>query len=687
MSDEQTLGGERAAGAARLWEPGQGADLLRDLPVPVLVFDADGTIAQSNPAAEALFDRSAVTLAECGLAGLFGEGDARLGALVAACEREGAFAGELELLLADGRRVPVAIQVSTLGAPARTGLFAAVITDIRGRREVERRFRDRARHHALVAELSTRALAGLDLGPLLVAAAQGLANALGVPAVGVWRHERDQDALTLEASWGLDPAVTSERVTLGLSSFPGFVLARERPMVVPDFRAEARFGLDTFHTAAAIVAGAGAVIAGPGAPVGVLAAYAHGHRGFTVQDVQLLHATAGLLATLFERDRSESERVALQSRIQRTERLELVGRLASGFAHDFNNLMAVVLSTTRVVLSELADDDVHREDIAEVEAAARRAAALTSDLLLVGRSDRGTPRLVRIDAVVEGLRRILERAVGPNVALVLDIEASAWPVRVDPGRVEQIVMNLVVNARDALPPAGGTISVSVRTRSGPAEPETPHVVLAVEDDGAGIPEPVRPHLFEPFFTTKPAGQGTGLGLTTVFAIVTGVGGEVRALPRAGGGTRMEVTLPAAEDVEAWEDSGPATRPSVVTGGECVLLVDDEPMVRRAVRRMLQRQGYRVLEATDGHDALERLDAAGEPIALVLSDLSMPKIGGRELSRRLALRPAPPPLVLMSAFEPTLTDDGSERILWKPFTDDELRLALRARLDAVPGLDI
>jgi two-component system cell cycle sensor histidine kinase/response regulator CckA len=270
---------------------------------------------------------------------------------------------------------------------------------------------------------------------------------------------------------------------------------------------------------------------------------------------------------------------------------------------------------------------------------------------------------------------------------VLDIESSAWPVRVDPGRIEQIVMNLVVNARDALSPAGGTIAVSVRARAASSEPETPQVVLAVEDDGIGIPEAVRPHLFEPFFTTKPEGQGTGLGLATVFAIVSSVGGEVRALARPGGGTRMEVVLPAAEDVEAWEDGGPATRPSTVTGGECVLLVDDEPMVRRAVRRMLQRQGYRVIEATDGVDALERLDAAEVPIAVVLSDVSMPKIGGRELSRRLAERSAPPPLVLMSAFERTLTDDGRERILRKPFTDDELRLALRARLDAVADFDV
>lgn len=687
MSDEQTLDDQPATDSARLRGPGEEVRVLRALPVPVLVFDAKGDIAQSNPAAEALFERSAATLAACGLPGLFGEGDARWHALAAACERDGAFVGELEMLLADGRRVPVAIEVATLGAPAWPGHFIASITDVRGRRAVERRFRDRARHHALVAELSTRALGGLDLGPLLVAAAEGLATALGVSAVAVWRRDHDSEWLTLEASWGLDPALVAAPVTLAAGSFPGFVVARERPVVVPDFRAEARFALDAFHTAAAVVAAAGAVIAGPVAPVGVLTAYARGHRGFTVQDVQLLHATAGLLATLFERDRSESEREALKARIQRTERLELVGRLASGFAHDFNNLMAVVLSTTRVVLSELADNDVHREDIAEVEAAARRAAALTGDLMLLGRGDRGTPRLVRIDAIVEGLRRILERAVGPRAALVLDLEASAWPVRVDPGRVEQIVMNLVVNARDALRPTGGTISVSVRTRSRSIELESPHVVLAVEDDGVGIPESVRPHLFEPFFTTKPEGQGTGLGLATVFAIVSGVGGEVRALARPGGGTRMEVTLPAAEDVEAWEDSGPATRPSVVMGGECVLLVDDEPMVRRAVRRMLQRQGYRVIEAADGQAALERLDATDEPIALVLSDVSMPKIGGRELARRLGERAAPPPLVLMSAFAPALTDDRSERILQKPFTDDALRLALRARLDAIVGLDI
>ncbi|MEZ4266001.1 MAG: ATP-binding protein [Myxococcota bacterium] len=687
MSDELTEDAERGtdAGGRESVSGGLAAAAMVDrLPVAVVAFDATGAIRFANPAAEQLTGRDRVALADQGLAGLFGARDARLEALLAASARDGAFAGELEILLVDGRRLAVSVEVSTLSAAPHAAIFIAAMRDIRDRREVERRFRDRARHHALVADLSTRALAGAELDALLAEAAKGLAAALGVPAVAVWRREGER--LSLQASWGLEPPSGRGRAETEPSSFAGFVLARERPVVVPDFRAETRFALDAFHTQAGVVAGAGAIIAGAETPAGVLAAYALGHRGFTIQDVQLLHATAGLLGTLFERARSDLERAALQSHIQRTERLELVGRLASGFAHDFNNLMAVVLSTTRVVLSELAEDDVHREDVAEIEAAARRAAALTGDLLLLGRGDPGTPRLVRIDEVVDGLHRILNRAVGQGASLVVDLESSAWPVRVDPGRIEQIVMNLVVNARDALHPAGGTITVSVRARPADSERPAPTVVLAVEDDGAGIPQAARPHLFEPFFTTKPQGQGTGLGLATVMAIARAAGGEVRALDRVGGGTRMEVTLPAAEDVEAWEDSGPATRPSTVTGGECVLLVDDEPMVRRAVRRMLQRQGFRVVEAGDGLEALERLDAAEQPIALVLSDVTMPKLGGRELALRLAARAAAPPVVLMSAFESTLTDADSQRILRKPFTDDELRIALRTRLYGLPGLE-
>ncbi|MCB9728622.1 MAG: response regulator [Deltaproteobacteria bacterium] len=654
-------------------------------PTATLVFERGGRVVCANRAALALTGYSAEGLAARALSDLAAPDDPRLAALMGRSDQGEPFAGELVLLDAGGHPVPVAVQVAPLAAGAQPPRFVATLTDVGDRRAAERRHRAQAAHHALVARLSERALGGAPLDALLREASEALVSALGVAAVAVWQHEPEAPALELRALCGLSPPSVQTAAASQGASFPGHVLARERALVVPDFRSETRFTLDPFHQESGVVSGAGAPIPGGPAPAGVLAAYAHGHRGFTVPDMHLLRATASLLGTLLRRDRDERARAALEARIQRSERLELVGRMASGFAHDFNNLLAVVLTTTRVVLSELAPGDPLREDIGEIEEAARRAAALTGDLLLLGRGDPGSPRIVRVGDVIAGLGRILERAVGEGVSLSLDVGAEPWPVRIDPGRLEQVVMNLVVNARDALRPTGGHIAVRVEGRADERAGDAFAVVLSVEDDGPGIPEAVRERLFEPFFTTKAPGEGSGLGLATVHSIVSSAGGDVRALARPEGGTRMEVSLPATEDLEAWEDSGPPTRPAPAVGGETVLVVDDEPMVRRAVRRMLRRHGYDVVEAADGLQALAQLEAETPVIALVLSDVSMPALGGRELARRVAEAGAGPPVVLMSAFEPA-TDGGSgdaPALLRKPFTEDALREVLRQHLDRDP----
>jgi PAS domain S-box-containing protein len=679
--DEGRAPGRGAGAEAAALDP---SAVLGAVPAPILVFDEAGAVRSSNRAAEALTGQSAAALAAAGLSGLFEPGDARMEALLGACARDGGFEGELEVLGAADERVPVEVVATAVGAGSGARGFVAVLHDLRPRREAERRLRDRARHQAFVAGLAERALAGASLDASLAEAAEGLARALEVSGVVVWECAEHGHAVVARAVWGLDSPGASELFAAESGSFPAFVLARERPVVVPDFRAETRFVRDGFHSRPAVVSGAGAVVSGPRSPFGVLAVYAQGHRGFTVQDVQLLQSTAGLLGTLFERAASERERAELQAHIRRTERLELVGRMASGFAHDFNNLMAVVLSTTGAVLAELSPTDPHREDISEIEAAARRAAALTGDLLLLGRGDGGNPRWVRIDEVVHGVGRILERAVGARATLTLDVAPVAWLVRADPGRVEQVLMNLVVNARDAAPAQGGTITVSVRARRQEAT-GAPEVVIAVADNGRGIPDAARPHLFEPFFTTKPAGQGTGLGLATVMAIATGAGGRVLALDRDGGGTVMEVALPAAEAAPGGADTD-ATAPlgPVLGSGASVLLVDDDPAVRRAVRRLVEQRGYAVVEASDGVEALERLAAPGASFALILSDVSMPNMGGHELAAQVRRRGIQTPIALMSGFETADAGSLDCAVLRKPLSDDSLGAVLCERPDASSG---
>jgi two-component system cell cycle sensor histidine kinase/response regulator CckA len=379
----------------------------------------------------------------------------------------------------------------------------------------------------------------------------------------------------------------------------------------------------------------------------------------------------------------EAERAEMRARSSDAQRLEAVGRLASGVAHDFNNLLAGIRNLLELALDELPAGSTVRDDLTLANRTAERAAGLARQLLLFGAGRKrsaepdGTPRAVRLDAVVREIEPLLRTFLKAthDCQLVLPRD-PAW-VHADPTELEQIVLNLAINARDAMP-EGGTITVRVDRES------VRQWTLRVVDTGIGMDETTRQRALDPFFTTKPVGSGTGLGLSVVYGIVARAGGTLDLTSAPGEGTTVAVHLPHAEA------PGSAARvASVARENAALLLVDDDALVRRSTRRLLERAGWQVAEAANGHDALQRVTADRGAFDVVLSDVRMPGMDGLALRTRLAREAPTLPIVLYSAYDPTPADGLAPdaplpRVLPKPFTREELLAALDAALDAAPA---
>jgi len=386
-----------------------------------------------------------------------------------------------------------------------------------------------------------------------------------------------------------------------------------------------------------------------------------------------------------------TERRELEQQLRQAQKMEAVGQLAGGIAHDFNNLLTVISSYTAMALETLPEGAALASDLAEVRAAAERAADLTRQLLAFGRKQLLQPRRLDTNATVADVAGMLRRVIGEDIVFQLELGHDLWPILADPGQLSQVLMNLAVNARDAMP-KGGTLRLAtdnttvvpdVHDESDLAPGD--YVMIVVEDSGTGIEPTVLPHVFEPFYTTKAPGHGTGLGLATVYGIVKQSGGYVSVDSMVGEGTRFTVLLPRA--TEAPVESSERPRQKVRGGSERILLVEDEKAVRRAVSRMLQSFGYDVLEASSVADALDvaaQADASDTRVHLVLTDVVMRDEGGRALGERLAAFWPGIPLVYMSGY----TDDEifrrglrHVRFLEKPFTAEQLATAIR---DALGG---
>ena len=392
--------------------------------------------------------------------------------------------------------------------------------------------------------------------------------------------------------------------------------------------------------------------------------------------------------------RDVSQERKLEEQLLRSQRMEAVGHLAGGVAHDFNNLLTVINGRSDLLQTLLEPGSPLVREVNEIKEAGKRAAALTGQLLILSRRQMSSPAAVNLNQIIESVENLLRRSIGEQVDLVSRLSPDLATIKADPSQVEQVLLNLALNAKDAMP-RGGTLTLETDnvgiTRGSSLYAmgleAGPHVVLRVEDTGVGIDSRILGQIFEPFVTTKGPGKGTGLGLSTVYGIVRQSNGQIRVDSEPGRGACFEIFLPAVEE-PAVAKGDPAEEKESPRGSETILLVEDEAAVRSLLRRFLDAQGYRVVETSDGETALQEAENRDGEIDLLLTDLVMPTMGGFELARRMESRWPDLKILFMSGYsedavgmmdnEPMM---NATNFLQKPFSTDLLARRVRAILDA------
>jgi hypothetical protein len=386
-----------------------------------------------------------------------------------------------------------------------------------------------------------------------------------------------------------------------------------------------------------------------------------------------------------------SGRRYLEDQLRQAQKMEAVGMLAGGVAHDFNNLLTIITGYSQLILNNIDADDPNRHSVEQIMKAGERAAALTKQLLAFSRRQVLQPKVLDLNKLVTSLGTMLQRLIGEDIDLRLVLPTDLGRVSADPGQIEQVLMNLVVNARDAMP-KGGVLTVETANRRLDESYAGRHIsvkagdyiLLAVSDTGAGMDKATQSRLFEPFFTTKGSGKGTGLGLSTVFGIVKQSGGSVEVYSEPGRGTSVKVYLPRIDQPVAVEAVDRSTKE--VRGSETILLVEDDEMVRNLVRETLQRGGYRILDAPGPIEAKRMSEQFKQPIHLMITDVVMPKVSGRDLADQLGKKRPDMKVLYMSGYtDNAILNNGilqkEVAFLQKPFTPAALTEKVRDVLES------
>lgn len=530
---------------------------------------------------------------------------------------------------------------------------------------------------AALVELSKGpALQNGDFARAAQAVTETAARTLQVDRVSVWLFTSDRSAIRMVDLFERGTGRHSEGTRLAASDYPSYfqALESERNIAAHDAVTDAR--TREFAESYLRPLGIGSLLDAPirlgGRVAGVVCHERVGTpREWSREEQNFAGAVADLLSLALEagdRRRAEQALKETEEHLRHAQKMEAIGRLAGGVAHDFNNLLTVINGYTEILMqTEL--DSARRRDLDEVRKAGLRAVALTRQLLTFSRRQEVRPQIVDLNAVVVDMEKMLRRLLGEDVRLETRLDEALGLVKADSGQLEQVIMNLAVNARDAMP-QGGTLTIET-VNVGATE-----LALRVTDTGCGMEPEVVARIFEPFFTTKEVGKGTGLGLSVVYGVVEQAGGRIDVTSEPGKGTAFTITLPRAQEAARRDEGGTPQRDQ--GGSETVLLVEDEPSVRALARAVLQARGYTVLEATNGAEAYRSGTVAG--VDLVLTDVVMPEMGGPELVRQLrAERPALK-VLYMSGHSGKQGALGAEAVLEKPFTLDSLSKKVRDVLD-------
>jgi PAS domain S-box-containing protein len=599
---------------------------------------------------------------------------------------------ELMALHRKGHEFPVEVAVS----PARLGdayIFSAFVRDITARRRAERRLTSQYEVTRVLAESRTLE----EAGPKIL---QAICESLEWEMGAFWRLDRQSQVLRCLDLWQA-PTLKAEEFVLATwqhtfalgNGLPGRVWKMGKPTWISDVLQEPNFpraeaaGKVGFHGAFGFPIKVGTEVEG------IIELYT---REIEEPDEELLKMVTdvGLKIGQFgERARAEEALRRTEAQLQQSQKMEAVGRLAGGVAHDFNNMLTVIRGYSELVLSRLGPTDPLRKELEEVKKAADRASGLTGQLLAFSRRQFIAPKLLDLNFIIHNMEGMLRRLLGEDIIeLCTVLEPESGQLKADPGQIEQVIMNLAVNARDAMPSGGrltietGNVEFGDYGYRGPVGIEPgEYVSLIIRDTGHGMDEETQSHMFEPFFTTKEKGKGTGLGLSTVYGIVKQSGGSIEVESKPGRGATFKIYFPRV-DGSVQESGGETVTADPIRGRETVLLVEDEPGVRRLVNETLRLHGYTVLEARHGIEALLTGAKHMGPIHLLLTDVVMPQMSGPEVAEKLVgLRPDVK-VLYMSGYpdHPVFSVGGvdTERcFLPKPFTPSALAQKVREVLDS------
>jgi len=556
----------------------------------------------------------------------------------------------------------------------------------RERRRAQTALLERARLAELTSEVGSALTRGEALRETLQLCAEALVRHLDVALARIWIQDEATGILALQASAGMYTEVEGPHSTIGL------ITQQRRPHLTNQVVGDPQVHNQEWAQREGMVAFAGYPLVVQERVLGVMAMFArHSLSEFVPK---ALASVASALAVGIERKRAEEALRSSEERLRQAQKMEAVGRLAGGVAHDFNNLLTVITSYSALLLEDLGADDPKRDDVDQIRKAAEGAAALTRQLLAFSRQQVLQPKALDLKATVAGTEKLLKRLIGEDIQLTTVLARDLGVVKADPGQIEQIIINLAVNARDAMP-TGGRLTIEaanvdmdeayVRGHA-PASPGR-YVMLALSDTGIGMDEQTKARIFEPFFTTKEPGKGTGLGLATVYGIVKQSGGFIWVYSEPGHGTSFKVYLPRVD--EPAEVAAAATATAEPRGGtETVLVVEDAASVRMVTRQVLERFGYVVLEAPNGETALRLAAKHHGPIHLLLTDVVMPGLSGRQLAGQLAeLRPDMKVLYASGYADHAIVHHGilesGIAYLQKPFTPETLGRRVRQVLDSLP----